>query len=497
MFKNIYYTAIVLFTLMGSFSGCKKDLGNYDYQPINEVNFGGIEKSYTAEIGKPFVINPVLKFTKDENDTAQYTYEWYALNKDYSVLPKDQRKNLAKTKNLNLLITIASGQYQVFYNVTDKKTGITFTKSFDLLVSSEVYEGWMVLNDINGTARLDMVNQNLNVIKDVLKATGSNLTLTGKPLDIYCYPWNPSTYGIYVTTDKLTTKIDPETFSWKNTLPIAYEFASNVPSDLHVDFIKAAGQEVSYVYTQGNYYYYFYTWSRNYSVPVNFVRGENKVFPASPFIATVASGYPAGAILFDKEKQRFLRHVNGESSCALMPDQPLFNYNKTGMDLVFMDNTTYNGGEAFAILKNPVTFKYYLARISPDDGYKQNYYQEMLATDIDKAEQFAINPDFGYIFYSVGSKIYEYDMFNKTSKLMIDKGADKISLIKFQNTFMYGTEGVSNKFVVCSYNPGNPAESGKMELYSVPNLNANLSLTASYTGFGKIISVSYRERPKN
>ncbi|MNH14163.1 hypothetical protein D3C79_737510 [compost metagenome] len=342
-----------------------------------------------------------------------------------------------------------------------------------------------------------MVNQNLNVIKDVLKATGSNLTLTGKPLDIYCYPWNPSTYGIYVTTDKLTTKIDPETFSWKNTLSIAYEFASNVPSDLHVDFIKAADQEVSYVYTQGNYYYYFYTWSRNYSVPVNFVRGENKVFPASPFIATVASGYPAGAILFDKEKQRFLRHVNGESSCALMPDQPLFDYNKTGMDLVYMDNTTYNGGEVFAILKNPLTFKYYLVRISPADGYKQNYYQEMLATDINKAEQFAINPDFGYIFYSVGSKIYEYDMFQKTSKLMIDKGADEISLMKFQKTFVYGTVGVSNKLVVCSYNPGSPVESGKMELYSVPNLNANLNLTASYAGFGKIVSVSFRERPKN
>lgn len=496
MFKNIYNTAIVLFALMGSFSGCKKDLGNYDYQAINEVSFGGIEKSYTAEIGKQFVINPVLKFTKD-NDTTQYTYEWYALNKDYSVLPKDQRKNLAKTKNLNLKIAIASGQYQVFYNVKDKKTGITFTISFDLLVNSEVYEGWIVLNDINGTARLDMVNQNLNVIKDVLKSTGSNLVLTGKPLDVYCYPWDPSSYGIYVTTDRLTTKIDPETFSWKNTLSIAYEFASNVPSDLHVDFIKAADEEVSYAYTQGNYYYYFYTWSINYSVPINIVRGENKVFPASPFMATVSSGYPPGAILFDKERQRFVRHVNGESSCALMPDQPLFNYNKTGMDLVFMDNTTYNGGEAFAILKNPLTFKYYLARINPDDGYKQNYYQEMLATDIGKAEQFAINPDFGYIFYNVGSKVYEYDMFQKRSKLMVDKGVDKISLMKFQQVFMRSTKDVSNKLVVCSYNPGSPAESGKMELYNVPNLNADLSLTASYTGFGKIVSVSYRERPKN
>jgi hypothetical protein len=121
----------------------------------------------------------------------------------------------------------------------------------------------------------------------------------------------------------------------------------------------------------------------------------------------------------------------------------------------------------------------------------------MLATDIGKAEQFAINPDFGYIFYNVGSKVYEYDMFQKRSKLMVDKGVDKISLMKFQQVFMRSTKDVSNKLVVCSYNPGSPAESGKMELYNVPNLNADLSLTASYTGFGKIVSVSYRERPKN
>ena len=81
---------------------------------------------------------------------------------------------------------------------------------------------------------------------------------------------------------------------------------------------------------------------------------------------------------------------------------------------------------------------------------------------------------------------------------MLDKGAERISLMKFQdfapssNAFY---RNKANQLMLCSYNPGTDAtKNGKMEFFDVPALNADLVLAESYAGFGKIVSVGYRQR---
>ena len=496
--------SILLLLFFTTIISCKKDLGNYTYNEINKVDISGIDPVYNVLLGEKFNIKPVLNFSSDPSkDEDNYTYDWVALKTD-GTLPLEVRKNLATTKNLEIPITIPSGPYNVFYRVTDKKTGVMYQTSFKLNVQTSIYEGWLVLSDVDNNARLDMVS-NVNGVfvnyTDVLGQVGSELKLLGKPLDVTCYSYMPNFYGIYVSTDKSTDKIEPETFKWINTYNLKYEVIGNTPSNFHADGFAQVTAGNNYMYAANNVYYYYSTFQMRYSTPINLVKGELLAFKASPFIASgLGAGSNATAILFDTEKKRFLRHVNNEGTSTLMPSGTSFDYNNVGKDLVYMEATTYNGSDAFAVLKDPSTLKSYLARISLKNAFIQNYFAEITGTDIDKAEQFAVSPEFGYLFYSVGGKIYEYDMVLKTSKLMLDKGTQKISLLKFHKfersgaTRPYNQTRIKN-LMVASYNPALASDkNGTLEFYTVPPVNGNIVLAESFTGFGKIVSVSYRER---
>ncbi|UYQ94505.1 hypothetical protein MKQ68_05300 [Chitinophaga horti] len=144
--------------------------------------------------------------------------------------------------------------------------------------------------------------------------------------------------------------------------------------------------------------------------------------------------------------------------------------------------------------------KVFLARFMTT-GAKQNFYEEITGTDVALAEHFCVSPEYGYVFYSVGSKVYEYDFSLKKSVLMKDYGNRRISVMKFHR-FLSLEAAISNAFytelsrklAICTYEPGNPSASGVMELYNVPGINGPLRLYKSYEGLGKVVSLTYRER---
>ncbi|HWW41015.1 PKD-like family lipoprotein [Pedobacter sp.] len=502
--KYKYIKPIVCLAAALIFFSCKKDLGNYNYQELNQVIAEGINPSYIIKLGDPLKITPSLKFSQAQDGT--YGYEWFVMNVNAAnMLPADQRKELATTKNLDITMQLPPGSYWLYYNVKDNKTGVITTTKVSLKVETSIYEGWMVLNEVNGKGRLDMISKIDNVyspITDVLGRTGSELVLQGKPMNVTCYGYNFTTYGIYVSTDQSTNRIDPETFKWKKTFNLAYEMVSNVGEGFHADFFSPVKENTgtSYMYSGGNVYYYYYVYNIHYGVPINLVNGEVTPFRPAPFVAAAMDweNFTPIAILFDKDKKRFLRHGNNEPSVSTIPagQTPLYDASNIGMDLVYMEYTDYNNGEIFAVLKNPAG-KLFLARFNPFTG-TQSYFSEVLGSDIALAEKFAVSPTYGYLLYTVKGRLYEYDTSLKTSKLMLDKGSEEISLIKFQNIFNQNTPYLKekvNQLIVASYNPGLSADrNGRLEFFEVPPLNGDLKSTESYTGFGKIVSLDYRER---
>lgn len=501
--KKKIYSYLIAGTIL--FAGaCKKDIGNYEYHDINKVTISNIGETgvVNAFYGKPLSIKPEVSYTMDDKaDPSRYSYEWTYLG------PQNRIFVLATTKNLELQnVSLPAGTYTFYYRVTDKETGVQFDQKFSLVVRNEINEGWLLMTDVNGYAQLDMlsleVDKTFTTINDLLGKTGSGLTLKGKPLMVYAYdtgtlvgPGINLPYGLYIGTDEETNRIDPDTFKWSSIYNVQYEiFGYNFPEKFHVDAIRRSGITRSYMVANGDFLIYDRTTQIKYSTPLNYIGGKS--FKIAPFIALNEVNSLVSPVVFDVTNKRFVKHSSYSSATVIaMPDpttNKLFSYN-IGMDLIYMNWVDYNGGEVFSILKN-ASNQYYLARFKPSNG-AQSYYAQITATDFDKAEKIAISPNLGYIFYNVGGKVYEYDMFLKTSKLMLDKGTQKISALKFQvfHNFSKYTDGT--KLIVCSYDPALPADkNGKMEMFSVPAVNGDLVLAKTYTGFGKVVSLHYRER---
>lgn len=495
---------------------CAKDKGNYTYHEINRVNISNFDtlNGYQALFGQVLSITPELKMTMDPNPD-NYTYEWsLRLPGVQGVNGKPARDSvLSNEKSFNKKVELTPGSYVLQYKVTDKTTNMRFQIRANLNVTTEVYEGFLILSDVNNQSRLDMLSVKKNATDslvqytDVLAKMGSTLPMTGKPYQVNCMLWtrsniDPQNYGIFILNGSGTNRINQETFAWNPTLNIRYSMLGNVPADFAPERIsgKFSGNiTISYLlYANGN----MYTYSTNGGYifkyePVNIYNVNSSPFRASKYAVTNGNQ----AMIYDETNRNFALLTTYANSFVTAV-APSFNY-PTGYDLLYMERD-YNN-VVCAILQDPVTSKRYVLRVRLNAAFNANlgdYFKEITGTDIAGATSFAMSPELGYLFYSVGGKVYEYDASLNSSILMVDRGAEIVSYLDFQ--FFYNALGAKanpnyrswrNWLVVGSYNPAGPADNnGTLKLFSVPPVNGQLAEKISFSGFGKIVSVSYRER---
>lgn len=505
---RIYRSLILLFLTILVLSACKKDLGNYDYKEINSLEeVSGLPPVVNVLFGDNIKIEPKLKFSLDETvDEADYTFEWSYIGSNG--LGGSKLFSLAKTKNLDLKMTLPSGSYTAYYFVRDNASQVKFQQKFTLRVVNEFNEGWIMMTEANNKARVDMLyldaEGDFDLVLDLLERTGSGLELEGKPVMTYTYSTglllgpDALSYGLYLGTDKRTTKVEPNNFKWTPTMDLTYEMFGQVPTGFYADVIQQRSGGSSYMIGQGDVFFYNRALNTYYSAPISYVSSEEKAFKAAPFVggdpAIISNAH---AIFYDVDNKRFVKHVGTNASCTVLPDpsadKMLFSF-KTGKDLEFMRWVPFNGGEIFAILKDPTSLKPYLARFNSASS-DQTYYSEITGTDIQEAELYAVSPEFGYLFYVVGSKVYEYDMVYKTSKLMLDLGSKRVSYLNFYQFKGKSKYKDDNKLMVGAYDPSrSDGTEGSLDIYTVPGINGDLVLDKSFSGFGRIKSLTYRER---
>ena len=493
-------TCFILMAFCCAFASCYKDMGNYNYHPINEISLTNIDTAhgYTLLLGDSLIISPALNGTQDPAGTGKkYSYEW---SLDFSL--KDSV--LSTEKNLRIKPVLAPGKYTLQFKATDLETGIRAHARTQLLVTTRVFEGYMVMNEVNGKTRLDMLsyhrtNDEFEQLTDVLSQLNSGAPTQGKPRQVFCmeteaFYITPQTYRIYLVTDDGTFKIDPETFGYDALDDFRYEMVGALPGGFAPTSLTGSLQYLfmpTTFMTEGNNIY-----RRLYEsivfpyLPVNIYAGEAKPFKAFPQVTC----YDDGFVVYNMDKRIF---TTGSFSSVNVTDMPPGNGFPEGKDMVYMEDQQ-STGFGYAVMKDPGVANYYLLRFYPGYAFA-DYFEPMIATDIDKATHFASSPELGYVFYSVGGKLYEYDPFLQQSFLMMDKGSEEITYIAFQKFFnpnfydKYTEFG--NLLTVGTLNPaGGEGSNGTLEQYVVPPVNKPLQKKNSWTGFGRITSVSYRER---
>ncbi|MFV0505744.1 MAG: PKD-like family lipoprotein [Bacteroidales bacterium] len=503
---NKFYAVGLISIVLGISFSCSQDLGNYDYHDINEVSISFDSPSYSVMQGMPIKIVPKLSFSMDETgDTANYSYEWMthryiATNDQYAIISTERNLDLQKP-------SIANGSYTVYYKVTDNNTGITWTNNFSLKISSPIYEGWLALCNNGGKSRLDMVskiNGKDTVINDVLTSVGANIPdkyINAAPFEIQAHSSGKGFYGIYLITEGGCTRVDEESFMWDETYDIINEFdvqpANNFLSN-HISYVNSYSM---YLHdTSGNIYYYGRMASTNYSMPINTLNLLD-YFKVSKYVCgNTWSANPS--FLYDETNQRFLKHYTDmmqSSKCQEITNGDVLTSWNTAKDLVYMDKQGGNrDGTITAILKDPRSNKFYVLRFAGAATPKQTKYEELDINNFqgifnfDQIEHYAVHNSLPYLFYSIGGKVYEYDMELKQSFLMLELANKEITILDFADQ-AYLNE-YYDKLQVCSYDKSAGGNSGIMEFYSVGQVNGPLTSIEKHQGLGRIVSTDYRTR---
>jgi uncharacterized protein (UPF0297 family) len=498
--------------MLNAFQSCQKDLGNYTYTHFDSLKIRGIDTAYLAYNQKTFKITPDIALVSGEKvDPNNYTYEWYTINPSAAVLNADKKKVLGNKLELDAIISLSPANYILHLRVKNKIDNTISEFVTKLSVTSELANGWLILNDIDGKCRLDMLNYNLTTLKyepypDILK-NFARIDIPGSPkLVLFLNDRDAITSKyvnrVYVGTDKTTMSFNNQENTWTDFRNLKKEIFRTTPDNYYAEVIQPTGRSGDPVYildSEGTLMHQNVTQNMVYGSTINRLNGGVKL-NISKFIAVNWGNSISYAVVFDKKNQRFLVH-NSTNYTLLIPgssNPEIFTPEDMKMDLVYMERVLTSTNQFYALLKNPANNKLRLVRFT-----HQGAIFDPLAVDdienpygMESAENIAADPTFGYIYYTVGNKVYQYDPFTKKHSLAVDAGTRRISKVKFQKVAAFTTNARYNDFakklMVCTYDPASPNTSGKMDFYGI-SLSGTPKLAESYSGFGKIVDVSYRE----
>lgn len=515
--KGLISRTVFLTLLSLSFFSCLKDKGNYEYSEINEVKVSGIDTTNVYEVFA-FVdtlkIFPEIEGTKPDNGRARYTYEWKLIDAAIGgTTDGTEEYVVGRDKNLQLPVTLDAKDYAGFYNVTDQIEGTTWGVEFRVRVRTLTKEGFMVLCEVNGQGRLDMlINTSATeyvIARDLWKEESYEM---GKPVAVYfnydlrksstLYVAETGTYSL----DKNLLAGEKSNFKWQfgsvpNRIDVRATSSTMLsedgpPRELVVDnegrlFVRSTSMIGSM-----------------FEYPVNFLNGVE--FEAAPYIGKPLPNIPAGYsawghsfVIYDNTNKQFLelRETAEFPSVISFVNNDLFP-TQTGREVVYIGSNLNK--YTFAVLSDPATARLYLyGMVIGEVGVNtQEYYLELLRPGTEEITNFSFHPLLPYVFFTTENKIYRFNY--SQPELMAEEVMEyhdaQIQTIKFTpvvgwNPYQTWERDRANLLVVSTNKTDvDETECGVIEFFEAPPLNKPLIRKKEITGFGKIVDVTFRER---
>ena len=140
---------IILFLFAFSLCACFDDKGNYEYHEVAEITIENIPEVVEV-LGNSdhIVVKPKIVSSLEGEigaDNTNFEFGYRIEKKSGGVMVSGQRwvdLNPSKTLELDTLAAFVADTYIGWFTVTDKRSGIQASATFDIKVSSPTYEGW-------------------------------------------------------------------------------------------------------------------------------------------------------------------------------------------------------------------------------------------------------------------------------------------------------------------------------------------------------------------
>lgn len=521
-------------------TGCDDDLGNYDYAPVNKVDVAEGDElvrnqtyHYLAHVDY-MKFSPELTSTLGITDDGAYDFEWRVIPSGTPTSSVNyDNVVVCREREINYNVALRPGRYNCYFNATDKASGVTWSVPFFIQVTSMTNEGWLVLCDVEGKTRLDVIfnrSEDEDMVgRDMLADYDYD---PGKPERLFFNFERNHLYTIMVT-DKDTYVLDQEDLHVGEDNRLAWEFG-DMPSHLGIKSSATCnlGKKRSWGLIDENdeiYVKSFVDADNNvtdgslFLYPITKIDGVTPFTPA-PFIGIqplykYPGRYDTNPFMFyDQTHGQFLVLTNYSVYPQVMTfENSEFFENPTGRELVWMEPRRQVNNVS-SVLRDRSTGEYFYygiemwSRTITDNGKStlqcyqlQDGYCRINGPEIDRADGFAFHSMWNYLFYTVDNKIYQFNLADPSQaavKVLEFPGEDvaKILFNPFYSNYSYKQWQRNREYdlVVCTNVQGkDDSECGMVRFYDIPDLMKPISLKKEVGGFGKIVDIVYKEPKKS
>ena len=515
--RKIVYISMLALALLSA--ACSQDKGNYDYVDLKEPVITGLEDQSVQTFSR-LQLTPDLG--SDEFPEGEYAYEWKVLNQNSS----EEAVVIGSERNLDYEVTLAPGAYVLYFTLTQISTGLYWQKEINLLVSSSMSEGWMVLCSDNGRARLDFVSAlTSEIMADVLR--GSAMPQMNGPRRIqWLSDKTDAASPYYLLTDDGATRLGRDAFEWKPEYDFAYEVA--VQDKLAPHCIVSSG--FGKVIVSGTDAHY----CEIMGIDGLYGSAVNKGFAVAPYVGAnvlATQIYAAVHLLYDTDNKRFMAYCPllatndlgrldpvadmdemGKIAEGMAPGAGVlgnaFDKWPVGMDLVYMENTRYDPGNAkmgltYSILKDGADCHLYGIQLGDILRYAdctyvlgKGFYADLsqCRSILDPAALYAFSSLKSYMYYAVGNTLYRVDLSHQPAQAEVQfvLSGEEITMLKFNLYQKSENMQKSYDLLVGSSKNGK----GLLRVYEGRESGGDFSTVKPqvFEGFARIVDAEYKER---
>lgn len=491
-------------------AACYADKGNYDYRAINEITIGargfdGTDYRFRSGVDVLEIV-PEIAASQDPDLSGDYAYEWVAVGQ---VTDRGRRTVLATTRDLHYPVALPSDEYALYLRITDPRTGLTFSRSTSMSVSTAFTRGWLLATeDSDGNAVVDMVSisRDTLLLRDVLTDEAPRKA----PRAVWCDndEYTVQNHGrVYLSTAEGCFLYDRETLAADEYTVLRNYFANPAYLDAcsASDMIQIDDKVRIFLVDGCAYKYSISSANTGYfGNPVNRYSGSYAYVRIGDRMAyNLSGGAGAGAIttvMFynDTDKRFCFVQRNDETlrdATDTEADLALFAW-QTGLDYVTTFNSRFHGGQSATILRDPAAGTRWLYVYTVQrSGYVKNGRYELPASVAEEAANWCMTAQNGYLLYSVGGALWGYDFRNGREPVrLLDFGPETVTLL--HNDIHTAAEGSSDCLYVCTYAEGTPA-SGRVRKYALADSADRIELLeqpeVQWSGFGPIRSMWFKE----
>ncbi len=411
--KRIINAVMLLAAVL--WTSCYEDKGNYDYNQLTEVQISGIEDKYTVYVGSDMKI-PV-EITYKNGILKDVSYEW-RINGEVVSTEKDL--------DIPVKFDVKPGLYADF-SVIDNETGIKTMKMFTVNVSTEFYNGWLILSDEGDHSVLSYLRNDGMLYSDVYRylneeQLGGGATL----LKEHWTPWFEGTGEVFVGISKGPNySVDLDGNSLYRVVYNKDEFLGGVPGDFAPQNMDCVSNW-DYLISNGKLYtrYIERTWDAQFheGLFVNgAVPGDYTLLPLTLRGNIIMSN---DIIAFDAKSKSYKLLRDGQMSnfnYTNDPTQAFVPYNMGKTLLAGGATSTESPRDYFVTFLKGDDGQYYVQRFYFSGWSTKSYYSisetvfpnpELIQDDT----QWAICIGRDYAYFTSGNKLYSYNYEGHTVK---------------------------------------------------------------------------------